>query len=368
MINDKYNFAVTLLLHHPICSIIPPHILKAILREGGEEEQKWALQTMLINERIRGRREVVGSMSAMFQVAGDKERSVYDSHNGQSKPNSKLIRKEGGKPAKDISINEAYDYSGATYDFYKNVFDRNSIDNKGMPLDSYVHWRRNWRNAQWDGSSMLYGDGDGKIFTRFTIAIDVIGHELTHGVTQYEAELEYHDQPGALNESVSDVMGSLVKQYKLKQKANEADWLIGQGIFVDKKNSIRSMKSPGTANPWDDQPSHMKDYKKLPDDEDHDEGGVHINSGIPNHAFYLIAKQIGGEAWKKAGLTWYKTLSSGLSTGASFEEFASHTFVVAGNLFGSNSKEQKAVYKGWDDVGVTINEKPLKVRSKKKRR
>ena len=137
----------------------------------------------------------------------------------------------------------------------------------------------------WNGSQMLYGDGDNSIFIDFTKGNDVIGHELTHGVTQYEANLTYSQQLGALNESVSDVFGSLLEQYHLQQTAGDADWLIGQGLLTAnvKGIALRSMKAPGTA--YDDpvlgkdpQPAHMKDYVNTVSDN----GGVHINSGIPN--------------------------------------------------------------------------------------
>ena len=185
---------------------------------------------------------------------------------------------------------EAYDYSGDTYNFYLEIFQRNSVDGRGMRLDSTVHYSVNYNNAFWNGTQMVYGDGDGEIFERFTKCLDVIGHELTHGVTQYEASLQYEGQAGALNESFSDVFGSMVKQYSLKQTVDEADWLIGAGLFASKikARALRSMKEPGTA--YDDptigkdpQPSNMKDYVKTSADN----GGVHLNSGIPNKAFYL---------------------------------------------------------------------------------
>jgi Zn-dependent metalloprotease len=243
--------------------------------------------TLMISEKIRGRREVVGSimptmMSAVFIPA--KERIVYNAHNSSIRSKATVARSEGQGKSKDVAVNEAYNYSGGVYDFYHDVFKRNSIDDRGMQLVSYVHWRRSWQNAQRDGSAMYYGDGDGEILQRFTIALDVIAHEMSHGVTQYESDLEYHDQPGALNESVSDVMGSLVKQYISREKVDKADWLIGKGIFVVKKISLRNMKSPGSANPWDIQPGHMDDYKRMPEDEDY--GGVHVNSGIPNPCIF----------------------------------------------------------------------------------
>jgi Zn-dependent metalloprotease len=203
---------------------------------------------------------------------------------------------------------------------------------------------------------MVYGDGDGQIFNRFTMSLDVIGHELTHGVTQYEAAPKYQGQPGALNESLSDVFGNLVKQYKLNQTVDKADWLIGAGLFSRKIKGValRSMKSPGTA--YDDptigkdtQPARMKDYVNTSSDN----GGVHINSGIPNRAFYLTAVEIGGKAWESAGNIWYITLRDRLRERSDFQEMANLTYGVAGSIFGKDSKEQKAVFKGWEAVGLS---------------
>jgi hypothetical protein len=194
------------------------------------------------------------------------------------------------------------------------------------------------------------------MFNRFTIAIDIMGHELAHGVTEHTAGLEYHDQPGALNESVSDVFGSLVKQWSLNQTADQADWLIGAGLLASsiKGVALRSMKAPGTA--YDDfllgkdpQPDHMSKYVVTTSDN----GGVHINSGIPNKAFYLAAIAIGGYAWEKAGHIWYQTLlDPRLSPTAQFQDFANLTVEHAGKLF--NESIQGMVIKAWRDVGITV--------------
>ena len=201
-------------------------------------------------------------------------------------------------------MNEAYGGAAATYTFYKEAYDRDSVDGSGLALVSCVHFGVDFDNAFWDGGEMVYGDGSHQLFIvgSLTKAIDVIGHELTHGVTQYTAGLEYHGQSGALNESCSDVFGSLVKQYSLGQSADQADWLNGAGLLVPEMGgqALRSMSNPGTAFDGDPQPAHMDDYQDLPDDNDprNDNGGVHINSGIPNRAFYLAATAIGGNAWE----------------------------------------------------------------------
>ena len=196
------------------------------------------------------------------------------------------------------------------------------------------------------------------MFLDFTGSLDVIGHELTHGVTGELSGLEYHNQPGALNESFSDVFGSLVKQYKLKQTASAADWLIGHGILgpTVKGKALRSMKDPGTA--YDDprlggrdpQPGHMRDYVHLPDDQWDDFGGVHINSGIPNRAFYLAATNLGGYAYGDAGAIWYEALGT-LQPQAQFADCAAATLQVAQAHFGA--QHVAALKDAWQQVGVT---------------
>jgi Zn-dependent metalloprotease len=289
---------------------------------------------------------------------GHPQRTIYDDHQTTTLPGD-VVRAEGAGPTSDVAVNEAYDGLGATYYFYWDIFHRNSIDDQGLPLDATVHYDVRYDNAFWNGSAMIFGDGDGDIFNRFTISVDVIGHELTHGVTQHEASLVYMFQPGALNESVSDVFGSLVKQFQLKQTADKADWLIGQGLFTAKVHGValRSMKAPGTA--YDDptlgkdpQPQDMRHYVFTTQDN----GGVHINSGIPNHAFYLVAIKIGGYAWEKAGRIWYETLRDPkLRPFASFRAFANLTVANADRLYGHTSSERKAVTEAWKEVGVKVS-------------
>ncbi len=234
-----------------------------------------------------------------------------------------------------------------------------SPDDEGVELDATVHYDVKYNNAFWNGERMVFGDGDGEFFNRFTISLDVIGHELTHGVTEDEAKLVYLYQPGALNESISDVFGSLVKQFKLQQTADQADWLIGAGLFTEKVQGValRSMKAPGTA--FDDrmlgkdpQPAHMKDFVHTSEDS----GGVHINSGIPNYAFYLVATHLGGHAWEKAGRIWYETVRDPrLRTTASFRAFALLTVANADRLYGHGSPERQAVGDAWNEVGINVS-------------
>lgn len=348
------------------CFIAPPDLLARLAEEGTAEERTAALRTMAASASIRTRRSIVGSLlremgvdaiapGFMAPKTGERH-TVYDvEHGGRSSLPGRKVRGEGDPPSSDTAVNEAYEGSDTTHDFYRDVYGRDSIDGKGMELVSSVHYGVDFDNAFWNGSQMVYGDGSGRIFVLggLTKALDVIAHELTHGVTEFTAGLEYHTQPGALNEHFSDTFGSLVKQYSLGQTADQADWLIGEGTLVPTLGkALRSMKEPGTAFNGDAQPGHMRDYRDLPDDNDprNDNGGVHINSGIPNHAFSLAAISIGGYAWEKTGRIWYTTLTERLQPESDFAEAAKATVAVAGELF--SESEQEAVQKAWADVGV----------------
>lgn len=341
------------------CYIVPPHIIESIVRNGTASQREMAQQTLALDGQLRSQRITQPlARPAGVQGAGaaHKNRRVYTASHSTNLPGT-LVRSEGQGASSDVAVDEAYDGLGATFDLYFDVYGRNSIDDNGMDLIATVHYGNNYNNAFWNGAQMVFGDGDGTIFNRFTIAIDVEGHELTHGVTGATAGLVYHDQPGALNESISDVFGSLVKQRSLGQTAAQADWLIGAGLLATGINGValRSMKAPGTA--YDDpligkdpQPDHMSHYVNTSSDN----GGVHINSGIPNKAFYLAATAIGGNAWDVAGNIWYRTLlDSRLSSTAQFQDFANLTADNADKLHGATVRA--AVAQAWHDVGIDVS-------------
>jgi len=353
---------------HSINCVVPSYLLKEIIRKGNTEQREIALQTyaishtfrtMRVTETLLATRNVVAPLGVSLQVGTPPQvhRTIYDTHNSIILPGD-VVRVEGQGPTNDPAVNEAYDGLGSTFDFYLKVYQRNSIDNRGLQLLATVHYDNNMDNAFWDGRQMVFGDGDGHFFKRFTSSIDVIAHELTHGVTQTEAWLIYQGQSGALNESISDVFGSLVKQYVLKQTADQADWLIGEGLFTEnvQGKALRSLREPGSA--YDDrvlgkdpQPAHMRNYNFTPQDH----WGVHINSGIPNHAFYLVATKIGGYAWEKAGRIWYNTLRDArLQPNSDFQSFAQLTALTADQLYGQGSREGQAVREAWNEVGITL--------------
>ncbi len=386
-------------LHHPtpvdaapaptVCSIIPDALLTRIAtstadvanreRAGGRTLRQSAAETLELSHSLRvarigraetrrritslrrARRQLLRQRLARAAAGCDKNRTIYDAEETQRLPGTK-VRGEGDPPTDDPSVNEAYDYFGDTLDFYCSAYDRNSIDDEGLPLVGTVNYGRDFDNAFWNGTQMVFGKGDGELFNTFTSSVDVIGHELTHGVVDDECGLIYFRQPGALNEHLADVFGSLVKQFTLNQTADEADWLIGAELFTDQVQAadgfpgpaLRSMRDPGKG--YDDpvlgqdpQPAHMDDYVETFSDS----GGVHINSGIPNHAFYLAATDLGGHAWEEAGLIWYETMiSPQLTRTAQFTDFADVTVLVAGLLFGVGSDQQDAVQNAWEKVGV----------------
>ncbi len=346
---------------HPrssVCCIIPPYIFEKLLESKDKEVRNAALEALMRSSQARGERLVRASLGfAAAAASANGRRTIFDCQNNFSTSGAVLARSEDGDPSADESVNRLFDGLGTTRDFFKQIFDRDSLDGNGGRLDGYVHYGTNYNNAGWTGEVMRFGDGDGDQFTDFTKSLDVIAHELAHGVTQFTANLNYENQSGALNESISDVFGSLVKQWSFKQKADEADWLIGAEVWTPgfDNDALRSMKAPGTAfnHPVfgkDPQPAHMNKY----DNRESDNGGVHVNSGIPNKAFYLTAVGIGGKAWEAPGHIWYESLKASSET-TEFQEFADTTFAKAGQLYGASSAEQQAVQVAWRDVGVRIS-------------
>jgi Zn-dependent metalloprotease len=313
---------------------------------------------------MRAMREMAQAMPGLMVQAAPKatkHRLVYDSKQTERLPGT-LVRSEGDAKTADVAVNEAYDFSGDTYDFYDQLFGRNSLDNKGMTLVSSVHVAETdslgrfvpMSNAFWNGQQMAYGDGDGKIFQRFTRALDVVGHELTHGVQSFTSNLNYFGQSGALNEHLSDVFGILVRQWRNGETAQKASWVIGADVMVLKptRRGIRDMEHPGTAfvnDPdlgTDPQPAHMSKIFTGAADR----GGVHINSGIPNRVFVLSAKALGGNAWDVAGRIWFGAMLQ-LTVSSQFVDCAKLTLQIAGT---HGATAQKAVQAAWQQVGITV--------------
>ncbi len=329
-----------------VCHIVPPYLMQRLDpgrldRDNGFRAARAEHLTTVLAEASAP--EAGGTAAE----AGDW--TVYTAGNGTDLPGEK-VRAAGDPESGDESVDEAATGITGSLALFEEVYGRDSYDGRGAEVVMTVHYDRDYANAFWDGTQLVFGDGDGKIFQRFTKAVDVIGHELSHAVTEHTAGLVYQGQSGALNESMSDVFGSCLKQRLLGQSAEEADWIIGQGLFTESIQGVglRHMLEPGTA--YDDpelgkdpQPAHMDDIYDGTDDN----GGVHINSGIPNRAFALAAKAIGGSSWDGAGKIWYAALTGGaVTTDTDFAGFAAATVAAAG-------EQAEAVTTAWSEVGVT---------------
>jgi Zn-dependent metalloprotease len=347
-----------------LCGVIPWHILNRMAEEpddgvGGGARDTLEQMRELATDRSRTLLAIPAPPPAVPERAR-RRRLVYDARRCRHLP-GRLVITEHNSGHADTEAREAYHGSGATFAFFAHAFGRNSIDGHGMTIESTVHYGTRFENALWNGRQMVYGDGDGRIFHRFTASVDVIAHELTHGVTQFSAALGYTGQTGALNEHLSDAFGIMVKQYVLRQTAHQSDWTIGTELFGPDVNArgVRSMANPGSA--YDDQflgrdpqPSHMRDYVTTADDH----GGVHVNSGILNHAFYIAAIVIGGKTWRVLGRIWYVVLTRYLRPEADFYDFVRATVHVAGELYGKGSRIQRILIGAWGDVGLDVPDAP----------
>ena len=337
--------------------ILPPGLLHKLATHEDAEVRQAAVETLALDQRLRLARAEAAARTGgrankpltFARVGGKPQRTIYDQRGEEAQVPGAVARSEGQGAVGDEAINQAYDGLGDTYDYYWSLFQRDSIDGQGLPLLGLVHYGHEYDNAFWDGSGhMFFGDGDGRLLLQTTKGTDVIGHELTHGVTQNEANLVYSGQSGALNESISDVFGIQIKQRALGLDVTQSDWLIGAEIVGPELSpALRSMKEPGHANPHDDQPADMDGYV--------DGGDVHTNSGIPNRAFCVVATALGGNAWDAAGPIWYAALCDpSLPSTATFADFAKRTVIQAERAYGASSAEVKAVKDGWEAVKVPL--------------
>lgn len=367
--------------HSCTCSIVPPYMIDAMKLRGDSETRKMAQELAVAGAQVRDARlaaepeDVSAQVAALVGGGGTTagtaagltlvtaasdtlQRHIYDGQMRAALP-GQPARDESEPAVQDQAVNDAYDAAGATYAFFSKAYGRASLDGKNLPLVLTVHHRRNHNNAYWNGTQMLFGDGDGSLFVvgGFSSSLSVVGHELAHGVVQFSGGLVYSGESGALNEHVADVFGALTEQYTKHQQAHEATWLIGEHLVANGGSpmSLRSLEEPGTAyrgHPIlgdDPQPYHMRDYVHTLTDE----GGVHINSGIPNHAFFLVARALKGFAWERAGQIWYDALLALNQPHATFQTWARATAQSAARRYGVGSIEERAVHRAWRLVGLT---------------
>ncbi len=269
--------------------------------------------------------------------------TVADCQHGQVLPGVPIADPAGSA---DGTAKRAFAETKAVADFYKSVFNRNSIDDAGMTLGSSIHFGVNYNNAFWNGSRMTYGDGDGNIFIDFTGSTDVIAHELTHGVTSRTLQLAYTNEAGGLNESLSDVFGSMFRQWRAGQSVAQADWLIGRdimgpGAIAKGFTCLRNMANPADPHCLSPQPTQFSQYRPGMD--------PHVSSGIPNLAFFKVATALGGNSWDVAGQIWYAALTGGASPNMKMKTFANRTRKVAAARYPA---AVAAVNAGWKAVGL----------------
>src|SRR5512143_2712439 len=337
------------------CFIIPPDVLKKLAsdRKLSDEVRAAARNTEKLSTAMRNVREqalamtvaasaVVGPARALAKAAAV---TVYDCKHHQTLPGA-LVAKPG--TSKDATAKRTFKETTAVAEFYRKVFKRNSVDDAGMTLLSSVHYGVDYDNAMWNGTQMVYGDGDNSLFVDFTKGNDVIGHELTHGVTQHTLQLGYSGDAGGLNESLSDCFGSMFRQWQAKQDAASADWLIGSDILgpTAKKKGytcLRNMADPADKHCIAPQPVKYSQITKGMD--------PHYSSGPPNLAFCLACKGAGGKSWETVGQVWYRAMTGfGPSPKMKMKAFATRTRDLAGKMF--DKKVAAAVDTGWKAVGL----------------
>lgn len=343
-----------------ICYFVPPHVQSAVSRnvEGPAADTS---QKQLTDAARQRRAKAItdapsgGGLSLAPPPTGTGRREVYDSGNTTDQRVT-LVRPEGSPETKDPDVINAYDSAGQVRTYFKQVLNRDSIDNRALDLVLNVHYGTLYNNAFWDGDEMTFGDGDGIIFSGFARSLDVVAHELAHGVTQFASGLVYQDESGALNEHFSDVFGTAITQWANGESPEHADWLIGDEIMGPELygEALRSMRYPGTAydNPVlgkDPQPAHYADrYTGSADN-----GGVHINSGIPNRAFYLAATELGDTV--VAARIWYHALHF-MKSDSTFAQAATQVAESARILVkaGAVPKGAAHIVRGaWRSVGVS---------------
>jgi Zn-dependent metalloprotease len=339
------------------CFIVPREVLTRLAEdpELSAEVRKSLSDTAQVSHQIRELRQqaakltsvVLAHAAAVADVAAAPLVTVYDCKHAQRLPGTPV---PNPKNSRDPAAKRTFNETTGVAKFYKDVFNRNSIDNHGLTMMSSIHYGVNFNNAMWNGTQMLYGDGDNSIFIDFTKGSDVIGHELTHGVTQYSLQLDYQDDAGGLNESISDCFGSMFRQWEKKQDVKSADWLIGHDIIGPTAKArgftcLRDMGNPAAPHCLAPQPTQ---YSQITPGMD-----PHFSSGPPNLAFYTACTNLGGKSWEKIGQVWYRAVTGfGPTPTMRMKPFADRTRQVAHTMYSGTPAVAAAVDAGWKHVGL----------------
>ena len=254
------------------------------------------------------------------------------------------------------SLDTGWDQAGVSaayntrkvYDYYKNTFGRNGIDDNNMNYLTVVHLKENYANAFWNGKFVCFGDGDDQTFSALSGSLDITAHEIQHGVTEFTAGLIYENQSGALNEGYSDIFACMV---------DRDDWTVGEGVTLVSPGYLRSLANPALG--LDPLPTKMSEYRNLPNTEQGDHGGVHINMSIPSRAAYLMADGLTAEGLgtsigrDKTERIFFRALTTYLQASSQFLDARVATLQAAEDLYGAGSTEVTTVQASWDAVEVT---------------
>lgn len=355
------------------CYIIPKHIEERV-NTRYNDSMKSLPRTSEISSKMRSQRishkdsqRVSDKKIEEGNLEGEDSKhvliknEVYTAKNRSNLPGTLVATSmSDASSSKDLNAVCMCIYSDYFIRFCCDILGRKSFDDKNSAIKSTVHYYVKYNNAFFNGTQIVCGDGDHITFEDFAQDPTVVFHELWHGVTDITCGLKYSDQSGALNESLSDVFASIIVQWMNGENVDEASWLIGDRCVIDINGvhyALRSLADPGIAfvdHPYmgtDDQPYNMNKYYSGIDDN----GGVHINSGIPNHAFYLFAKSVGGVSWDIPCKIWYKTISTKelIYQCTTFCEFAQATIMVATELYGSNNIQiVDKLRSAWQSVNV----------------
>jgi bacillolysin len=312
--------------------------------------------------------------------SGDNRQATYDAGQAQQQrflpgtlftdPDDIWDTPGTASPGHPAAVDAHY-YANVTDDFYQATFSRNSLDNAGMQMVSSVHFKRNYNNAFWNGSQVTYGDGDSPDFRAFSGGLDVVAHELTHGVTEFTSGLIYENESGALNESFSDIIGNTTEFYAAANSLDPAgapDWLVAEDI------DLRTDTAPGFRNMSDPREDSDPDHYSELFTGTEDSGGVHTNSGISNHAYYLLVNggqnagcdNVGSDGHThtadcdvtvtalgvaNAAQIFYLGFTS-LPENATFANARFATVAAAEALYGAGTSQVVSTNAAWQAVGV----------------
>ena len=288
--------------------------------------------------------QVLGSYSADYVSSVQSPGNTYvltaDNTDGSSLYHIRSSSNTGGWDAAGVSLMA---HIKRVYNYYDSIFDRAGIDDQNLNYMAVVHLGQNYANAFWNGTYIVFGDGDNQTFSNLAASLDIAAHEIQHGITQFTANLKYENQSGALNEAYSDLFACMV---------DNDDWTVGEDCTIPSPGYLRNLANP--AQGLSALPRSMSEYRNLPNTEDGDWGGVHINMSIASRAGYLMAEGLssGSIGRAKTAAIWYRALTTYLTPYSQFTDARNAMVQSATDLHYATSPEVAAVKAAWDTVEV----------------